>query len=68
VLDAFKPFGIYARKDNRSTEDMQRILFAFQQYFVDMETRSEFIEIAESLYTTITADENEIKDYCRYAK
>jgi len=55
-------------KKDRPTEELQRILLAFQQYFVGMEIRPEFMEIAESLYTIITADENEINNHSNFAR
>ena len=68
VLDSFRTFGIYVPKKDRPTEELQRILSAFQQYFVGMEIRPEFMEIAESLYTVITADENEINNHSNFAR
>jgi hypothetical protein len=67
VLDSFRTFGIYAPKKDRLTEELQRILSAFQKYFVGVEIRPEFIEIAESLYMIITVDENEINNHHNFA-
>jgi hypothetical protein len=68
VLDSFATYGCYVRKQNRSIEDLRKILLAFEKYFVVLLTRPDFIKISEDLYTIITADKDAIDGHGRFSR